>query len=181
MKEDKKKILLYVTFIPYIYIIFMCIYHSIFGFDFTMLDETDYGLEAIGDVLGDFCWEFVEAVCNPLKCILVILWVGYQIYYFVSYKKEENENKKSFSKKINFDKIKKALFYISILCWILYFLSGIFAFFFGSATGGRTFRTYNGIWGKGNDRYIILEFNWIFNYTSITNFVIIYNYLFESK
>lgn len=138
MKEDKKKILLYVTFIPYVYIVFMCIYHSIFGYDITML-ETDYGLEAIEDVLFDFLWGIDGVVFNPLKCILVILLIGYQIYYFVSCKKEKSENKKSCMKKINSEKIKKALYYISILCWVLYFLSGIFAFFFGSETGGRTF------------------------------------------
>lgn len=32
--------------------------------------------------------------------------------------------------------ITKIIFYISVLCWIIYFALGIFAFFFGSNTGG---------------------------------------------
>ena len=180
MKKDKKKIILYVTFIPYIYIVFSCIYYAIFGLDFYAHRKV-YGIEAIGDFLGDFAWDFIDAVCNPLICILVVFWIGYQIYYFVSFKKEKNESKKSFSKKTFSEKTKIVLFYISILCWVLYFLSGIFAFFFGSATGGRIIRKNNGIWNCGNGGYIILELDWIFNYTSITNFVIIYNYLFDSK
>ena len=32
--------------------------------------------------------------------------------------------------------VAKILFYIAILCWIVYFASGIYAFFFGSNSGG---------------------------------------------
>lgn len=37
---------------------------------------------------------------------------------------------------INKINVAKIIFYIAVLCWIIYFASGIFAFFFGSNTGG---------------------------------------------
>jgi hypothetical protein len=75
-------------------------------------------------------------------CVM-ILCIGYQIYYLISFKSDKKEkhayskeNNESTSKNISF---KKILFFISILCWVIYFASGIFAFFFGSNTGGGLF------------------------------------------
>lgn len=105
-----------------------------------------YEEKSIKDILGNIMMIFLE----PIDFCLFFAWVGYQIYYFVTYKKrkkEENENYqqndgvilKSSNKKIG---VKQILYYVSLACWGIYFASGIFAFFFGSNTGGGLFSHY---------------------------------------
>ena len=137
-----KDILVGIALLPYIVIIIMCIYYAITGYGYN-LGNTAYGFIAIGNFLGDVFVIILNLwLNNPIISIpITILWIGYQIYYFITFERKKKENKtmlkeniRNTSKNINF---KKIVFYISIGCWCIYFASGIFAFFFGSKTGGR--------------------------------------------
>lgn len=137
MKKYKiKRILFYISLIPYAYTIIMSLYSAIFGFE--GFHSTYYGLKGALEFLNDF---YFNNIVFSWKVWILILLICYQIYYLLTLRKgkketvsrEENANKeKRFS-------IKKILFIISIMCWIIYFLSGIYAFFFGSNTGGGLF------------------------------------------
>ena len=140
-KKYIKNILLCVALLPYLIIIFMCMYYAITGYGYN-LGNTAYGFIAIGNFLGDVLLDLW--LDNPNITIpIIVLWIGYQIYYFITFERKKKEDKttlrehsKNTSKNINY---KKIVFYISIGCWCLYFASGIFAFFFGSPTGGGLF------------------------------------------
>lgn len=164
----------------------MCIYYSIIGYNYGYyLTDTAYGIKAVSEFLEDVFVNVINLCFNPITLCIIILWVGYQIYYFISFKSDKKEHGK-YSKESNVHtskniNLKKILFYISILCWVIYFASGVFAFFFGSNTGGRIIRSCHGIWHRRFITYIILKFTCFFAYTSITSFIIIYNYLFDNK
>ena len=118
----------------------MCIYYAIIGYGYN-LGNIAYGFIAVGNFLGDVFGNVINLFFNPITLCIIILWIGYQIYYFINFKSDKKENgeyskesNRYKSKNINF---KKILFLVSVLCWIIYFASGIFAFFFGSYTGGR--------------------------------------------
>lgn len=140
--KNIKKTLFYIALLPYVIVLFMCIYHAIFGYNYGYnLEYTAYGIKAVSEFLIDVLVNITQLFFNPITLCIIILWIGYQIYYFISFKSNKKEKAEYFkesnvytSKNIN---LKKILFFISILCWIIYFASGIFAFFFGSNTGGR--------------------------------------------
>lgn len=140
--KNIKNILFYIAVIPYIILLFMCIYYAIIGYGYN-LGNTAYGFIAVGNFLRDAFSNIINLFFNPVALGIIILWIGYQIYYFISFKSDKKEtreysqeNKGYNQKNISF---KKILFFISILCWVIYFASGIFAFFFGSNTGGGLF------------------------------------------
>ena len=141
--KNIKKILLYISLIPYIILIFMCICYAVIGYGYN-LGNTAYGFIAVGNFLGDVFSKIIKYLFfNPIALCIIILWIGYQIYYFISFKSNKKE-KAEYSKESNVYtskniNLKEILFFISILCWIIYFASGIFAFFFGSNTGGGLF------------------------------------------
>ena len=87
-------------------------------------------------VMFDLFSDILLALFNPIIIIIAVIWISYQIYYFISITKNNKKVKKEEKKSIN---LKKIFFVMSILCWIAYFLSGIWAFFFGSNTGGGLF------------------------------------------
>lgn len=137
--KNIKNVLFYIALLPYVILLFMCIYYAIIGYGYN-LGNTAYGFVAVGQFLGDVFVNIINMFFNPITLCIIILWIGYQIYYFISFKSDKKEkvvtkeSNGSTSKNIN---LKKILFFVSILCWIIYFASGIFAFFFGSNTGGR--------------------------------------------
>ena len=145
-KKHIKNVLLGIALLPYIIIMIMCIYYAITGYSIEFYGiKTYYGLYAIGEFLSDVLGEIIDSVSDfPTNLIIIpiiILWIGYQIYYFITFKRIRKENKteikgnhRNISKKIT---VRKIIFYICIACWGLYFASGIYAFFFGSSTGGR--------------------------------------------
>ena len=146
-KNYIKNILLGIALLPYIIIMIMCIYYAITGYSVEFYEKMYYGLSALGEFLSDVWWEIIDSLMdfptNLIRIPITILWIGYQIYYFITFKRVRKENKKELkennrntSKNINF---KKIIFYISIGCWCLYFASGIYAFLFGSKTGGGLF------------------------------------------
>ena len=122
-KKYIKNILLCIALLPYLIIIFMCIYYAITGYGYN-LGNTAYGFIAIGNFLGDVLLDLW--LDNPIITIpITVLWIGYQIYYFITFERKKKENKttlrentKNTSKNINY---KKIVFYISIGCWCLYF------------------------------------------------------------
>ena len=137
-KENIKKLILYVSLIPYIYVLLMCIYHAIFGYDYGLIGiAPNYGFSAVGDVINVYWFEVFTDF--DYKLFFLILCIIYQIYYFISYKKAKSTEKEQATNKFNKISFKKILFIISIICWIIYFLTGIYAFFFGSNTGGGLF------------------------------------------
>ena len=117
--KNMKEIILYS---PYIVFIFMCIYHAIFGYEDTLRNVILYGFEAITLVFADALSFIIRVFCGPGGPLL-IAWVGYQIYYFISFKNYEKEtmvDAKEFNKEINKSTsknmdLKKILFVISIL------------------------------------------------------------------
>ena len=142
--KNIKKILLYISLIPYIILIFMCICYAVVGYGYN-LGNTAYGFIAVVNFLGDVYSKIIKYLFfNPVALCIIILWIGYQIYYFISFKSENKEKSKHFQENNGNNKkiyvyVKKILFFISILCWVIYFTSGVFAFFFGSNTGGGLF------------------------------------------
>lgn len=136
--KNIKNILFYIALIPYVILIFICIYYAIIGYGYD-LGNKYYGFVAVGQLLADFLANIINMYFNPIILCIIILWIGYQIYYYISFRSDKKEkivgkeSNGSTSKSINF---KNILFFVSILCWIIYFALGIFAFFFGSNTGG---------------------------------------------
>ena len=138
-KENIKKLILYISLIPYIYVLLMCIYHAIFGYDYALIGiAPNYGFDAVGDVINEFWFDGIITNFN-YKSFFFILCIIYQIYYFITYKKVRTTKKEQLKSKFNKINFKKILFIIAIICWIIYFITGIYAFFFGSNTGGGLF------------------------------------------
>lgn len=147
--KSLKDIFFYLALIPYVLFVIMCIYYAIAGYDDFILGNV-YGIAAVRVFILDIFGNVLIIFLRPIDFCLFFFWIGYQIYYFVTFnkcKKEENENYqqsdnvnlKSCNKKIG---LKQILFYVSLVCWGLYFASGIYAFFFGSNAGGGLFSHY---------------------------------------
>jgi len=85
-----KKIILYITFTPYVYILLISIYHAIFGYDvYTLIlptyVETIYGLEAFKEV---FILNLLGLTFIPIIPICLIYQLVYLIIFIVKkYKK----------------------------------------------------------------------------------------------
>lgn len=140
--KNIKKALFYITLIPYIILLFMCVYCAIIGYGWD-LGKKAYGVIAIGNFLSYVYSDLILGALFSYPIITLcisILWIGYQIYYFISYKRNKNEKSVSFKEDDNYSKksinFKKILFFICIICWIMYFAFGIFSFFFGVSAGG---------------------------------------------
>jgi len=115
----------YITLIPYAVLAFMCIYYAIAGYGYN-LGKTAYGFLAIGNFLPEVFSDIFDMCLEPVPLCILVLWVGYQLYYFISFKSNkkvpgaQDENEKV-SKKIS---VRKIIFWISIACWVAYFASG---------------------------------------------------------
>lgn len=152
-KKYIKHILFAISLLPYAILLYMCICYAIGGYRAPGEEEFIYGFQAIGSLLNNvfFMW-FITFAMLPysLPFVLIIcLWIGYQIYYLITFKKSknksesenenenENENQKenrNIVKRVNLSKI---LFYIAIARWCLYFIEGIFIFFSRVMNGER--------------------------------------------
>lgn len=132
MSIKTKKLILYISFIPYIYLIITSLYCAIFGYTYENIKVTVYGIDAfLENIINDF-W-FNNVIMFNFIGFLFICCLIYQIWYFTNMKGKNEINKDNLNKKkIN---IKKGLYIISLLCWITYFLSGIYAMFFGYQAG----------------------------------------------
>ena len=119
---------------------FTCIYYAIVGYGYN-LGKTAYGFLAIGNFLPELFSDILDKCLEPVPLCTVVLWIGYQLYYFISFKSDKKvpvaqEGNGSSSKKIS---LRKIIFWISVSCWGVYFASGIVAFFNGANTGGGLF------------------------------------------
>lgn len=118
-----KKTMLYISFFPYIYLIFSSLYYAIFGYTYNNANaKTIYGIEAFFDNIVNRFW-FKNFIMFNFIGFFCVCCIGYQIWFFINVKNK---------KKLN---IKKTLFIISLASWIIYFLSGIYAIFFGYKSG----------------------------------------------
>lgn len=134
-KKYIKTILFGISLLPYAILIYMCICYAIGGYRYPGEEGIIYGFDAIGIVLKNvfFIW-FMTFALFPYSLpiiLIIVLWIGYQIYYLVTFKKSNKENENTI-KKIN---LRKILFYIAMVCWCLYFIYGIFVFFSSIITG----------------------------------------------
>ncbi len=135
-----KNIVFYIALIPYAILAFMCIYYAIVGYGYN-LGKTAYGFLAVGNFLPDVFSDILDMCLEPIPLCTVVLWIGYQLYYFISFKSDKKEpvvqeGNGGVPKTIN---LKKILFFVSISCWGVYFASGIVAFFIGANAGGGLF------------------------------------------
>lgn len=133
-KIGVKKLLLYISALPYAYCIVMSLYHAIFGYSYdSEFISDDYGIDAIGNFLSNY---WVDNIINlNIVTSINIFAIIYPIYYFITTKKVTQKKKDSDKRKVNIN-VRKILFVLSSMCWALYFLSGIYAFFFGCNVGG---------------------------------------------
>jgi hypothetical protein len=130
MKKVKlKRAILYISLLPYAYLILSSLYYAIFGYTYNVTGRTIYGITAFLDNIINRFWldnfimfNFIGFLCT---CCIV-----YQVWYFINIKRKDTPILKK--GKLN---IKKVLFIISWLAWIIYFLSGIYALFFGYESG----------------------------------------------
>ena len=180
-KKYIKHILFGISLLPYAILIYMCICYAVGGYRAPGEEEFVYGFQAIGNVLSNvfFMW-FITFATLPysLPIVLIIcLWIGYQIYYLITFKKSKSKNE-SENKNIEIETVKntnfrKLLFYMAIIGWCLYFAQGIPIFFTSVVTGKRNIRFIR--------IYIKLVCICIYDYPNITNFIIIYRYLCNGK
>lgn len=126
-----KNILFYIALLPYMILLFICVFYAIIGYGYY-LGNTAYGFVAIGNFLGDFFGNVTELYFNPITLCIIILWIGYQIYFFISFKSDKKEKSiytkegnEITSKKIN---LKRILFFISIYVG-LYILHQVYLHF----------------------------------------------------
>ncbi len=145
-KKKVKNILFGIALLPYIIIIIKCVYYAITGYGYT-LGNTAYGYVAIGKYLGDVFNDVIDLVIdfpkNLIAIPIIIMWVGYQIYYFITFDRKKQKQKTGSQKEIETDNqttstkstAKRIIFYLCVACWCLYLASGIFAFFFGYDDG----------------------------------------------
>lgn len=186
-KKYIKHILFAISLLPYAILIYMCICYAFGGYRAPGEEEIIYGFQAIGSLLSNvfFMW-FITFAMLPysLPFVLIIcLWIGYQIYYLITFKKSKSTIKIKSKSKIenepeNENTVEKAsfgkiLFYIAIVCWCLLFMRGVLIFFIDVMNGQRNIRFIK--------IYIKLVCICIYDYSNIANFIIIYCYLCNNK
>ena len=128
-KKIYKNILLGIALLPYIIIMNMCIYYAITGYVYgSALGATAYGIEAMKCFIGDIYKAIWFSSNSIILLPLIILWIGYQLYYYITFEKTKKENNGNTTKNTNLEKILTFIF----ICCCIYFASGVLAIFFGS-------------------------------------------------
>ncbi len=130
-KVSLEKKLLYISFIPYIVYLLICLKNAIFGFCYNYIDVCYYGIEGF---LESFSTIFFDTIFS-FWAILLIIIVSYQLWYFIFRFKTKSEKHKSKKEVKNVSILKKIIFILSIICWVLYLGSGLHSFFFGTCIG----------------------------------------------
>lgn len=132
-----KKKILYITLTPYLLTFIYCLYHAFFGYYLGYIEKYEYGLDGFIYAFSDV----FDYIVFSNWVVLLIAIVIYQIWYFVcEYKtrgerKKDNKRSKHIFFSIEGSIVKKVLFVLSITCWMLWFLYGIYSFFFGYCSG----------------------------------------------
>ena len=140
-KNLLEKKLLYVSFIPYIVFLLICLKSAIFGVCYDFMDECYYGLEGVKEAFNDLFFDFLF---GPWFLLIVAI-IFYQLWYFIfrfETKIEKNMKKNSkANKKAEVDdevvkfNLKKILFVLAVLVWIYYLGMGVYYFFAGTCVG----------------------------------------------
>ena len=130
-KENIKKLILYISLIPYVYLIFS----SLFFDAIVYSNGTAYGLDILLVNLLEFWFEnFI--MFNFIGFIYTCCF-AYQTWYFITCsRKSSDNNNEVYNEKENTvvkkrKNIKEIIFKISCSIWIVYLLYGIYVAFFG--------------------------------------------------
>ena len=127
MKFNKKKVIFYVSLLPYVYLILKCIYHSIFGYEYEFYHgKIEYGIDGAMEALNNF-W-FDNLFMFNYVTVIFIVCIIYQLWYFITRKSNKEVDNNNAKKKIN---LKKFFFILCILFWIIYLCYGIYSAIFG--------------------------------------------------
>lgn len=134
MKNKIKKYVLILSCFPYIYVFLKGIYYSIFGYE----NYGNKGLDALIDYLSG---DVIGLAFEVSAWVIFIPCVVYQFYYFINVRGNKDNSIKDNNSEISVEqeekrtekrkKIRKVWFVIALMCWGLYLLSGVYAFFFG--------------------------------------------------
>jgi hypothetical protein len=121
-----KKVILFISLLPYVYLILSSLYYAVFGYTYNFAGaETIYGSRAFLDKIINRFW-FDNFIMFNFIGLFCTCCIAYQIYYLINIQRKKTPVLSK--RRLN---IKKILFITSILTWIMYFLSGIYALFFG--------------------------------------------------
>lgn len=124
-----KKIILYISFIPYIYLLINIIYVSLFGYGYN-LGQKAYSIIAIGNWLSDFKESFLFFELNLIN-ISFSFCIIYQFFYLInSFTTRKESIKEEKNSKAKFD-ISKGIFIVTLILWILLILYLIYSMTFG--------------------------------------------------
>ena len=112
-----KKIILYISFIPYIYLLINIIYVFLFGYGYN-LGQKAYSIIAIGNWLSDFKENFLFFKLNLIN-ISFSFCIIYQFFYLInSFTTRKESIKEEKNSKAKFD-ISKGIFIVTLILWIL--------------------------------------------------------------
>lgn len=124
-----KKIILYISFAPYIYILFNLIYVAFFGYGYN-LGQKAYSIIAMGNWLSSFAENllfFNFDLINITFSLCIIYQFIYLISYFTTKKQSIIGNNDS---KVRLD-ISKGIFIVSLIFWVLLLLYLVYSMIFG--------------------------------------------------
>ena len=122
--RDKKKVILYVTLLPYIFAFFYGLYHAVMGYKFNLTGwETVYGLDAFMEAVLHL-WDEIVLSVNGCAFVGLAGCVAYQIWFFLSRAKRKNKFHLPFM-----------LLLISCIVLCIPFLYGLRAYFVGESVG----------------------------------------------
>ena len=129
MENKTKKYIKNIALLPYIIIMIMCIYYAITGYVYgSAIGATAYGIKAMICFIVDIYKAIWSSANSIILLPLIILWIGYQLYYYITFEKTKKENNGNTTKNTNLEKILTFIF----ICCCIYFASGVLAIFFGS-------------------------------------------------
>ena len=170
MNLKLKKYIFYISLLPYAYVIVGSLYYAVFGYTYTSIGESIYGIEAFLVYIIHRFW-FDNFIMFNLIGLFCTCCIVYQIWYFLSSK----SRKTSLTSRLN---IKKILFVISLISWIIYFLLGVYASFVGYKTGFFNTTTVYGLEAFKNAMFWNLL---MFTYIPILPITLIYIIVYLSR
>lgn len=117
-KNLNKRIILYLSFIPYAFLLFICVCDIIFCFD-----------NALNRIFNDL--ENMLATGWPV--LILVICFGYQMNYLINAKglKDGTDDEVDEADKLKIEKrerICKVIYKISLICWGIYLILGVCAF-----------------------------------------------------
>ena len=106
MENKTKKYIKNIALLPYIIIMIMCIYYAITGYVYgSAIGATAYGIKAMICFIVDIYKAIWSSANSIILLPLIILWIGYQLYYYITFEKTKKENSGNTTKNTNLKKI----------------------------------------------------------------------------